>query len=74
MEFKRGDRVIVNPGGDPKYTPYNGVILGGPFRVNPIGYWYEVMDENGAKSKINLRKIRLDKGWYRDQKINSILE
>jgi hypothetical protein len=74
VKFKPGDRVIVNPGVDS--ISYSGIILGGPFAVNPTGFWYKVMDttfSEGSISKINLGKIVLDKVWYRDNKIDSIL-
>jgi len=74
MEFKEGDRVIVRP----YYGwEYSGVIVGknyGYFEIDNEDFFYLIEDEYKSVSSVNpVKVIGLDKEWYREQKLNSIL-
>ena len=70
-KFKVGDRVIVRP-----YNGYEwkGIIFDDAVRDYNYEYYLvkSVLDTKFT-TRVNSVKIRLDKEWYRNQKIASIL-
>jgi hypothetical protein len=75
MEFKEGDRVIVRP----YYGwEFSGVIVGknyDTFGYSDEGFYYQIEHKGYGVSLVNpVKVIGLDKEWYREQKLNSILE
>jgi hypothetical protein len=74
MEFKEGDRVIVRP----YYGwEYSGVIVGKNYDTwgSEEEFFYLVEDERKGVSNVNpVKVIGLDKEWYREQKLNDLLD
>lgn len=75
-KLKEGDRVIVRPY---QGWEYAGVIVGEePSRRgggrDDTSFYYLVKDSvHGMVSSVNPIKVRLDKEWYREQKLKTLL-
>ena len=70
--LKVGDRVIVTP--YPQWV-YTGVIVG--YQEERPGlheFYYKVENQHGIISDVNPVKVKLDKEWYREKKINELLK
>jgi len=72
-KLKEGDRVIVRPY---QGWEYAGVIVGEePSRLggDDTSFYYLVKDEYDMVSSVNPIKVGLDKEWYREQKLKTLL-
>lgn len=73
-KLKEGDRVIVRPY---QGWEYAGVIVGeepSKWDGDDTSFYYQVKDSvHGMVSSVNPIKVRLDKEWYREQKLKTLL-